>query len=81
MTWIPLSEALQNMLLYVEDHRREKKAQDFDRLKTAVVQAAAKSAFVAPENGEEQWHTVCVAASLNRNTRGLAHCIAHFFSL
>ena len=81
VTWIPLSEALDNMLLYVEDQKQEKEPQDFDRFKTAVVQAAANSAFVAPENLEEPGHTVCVGASHSRSARGLAHCIAHFFFL
>ena len=35
--WIPLSEALDNMLLYIEDQKREKEPQDFKRFKIAVV--------------------------------------------
>ena len=34
VTWIPLSEALDNMLLYIEDKKREKEPQDFERFKT-----------------------------------------------
>ena len=58
MTWIPLSEALANMLLYIEDQKREKELQDFERLKTALVQAAVNSAFLAPESLGEPGHTV-----------------------
>ena len=78
VTWIPLSEALDNMLLYVEDHKREKEPQDFERFQTAVVQAAANSPFVAPEQLEEPGHTVCVGASNSRSARGVTHCIARF---
>ena len=49
VTWIPLSEALDNMMLYIEDQKLEKEAQDFERFKIAVVQAAVNSAFLAPE--------------------------------
>ena len=73
VTWIPLSEALDNMLLYIEDQKREKEQQDFKRFKTAVVQAAVNSAFLAPELLEELGHTVCVPASHSRSARGLAH--------
>ena len=69
VTWIQLSEALDNMLLYVEDHKREKEPQDFDPFKTAVVQAAANSVFASPEQLEEPGHTVCVAASHSRSAR------------
>ena len=62
MTWIPLFEALDNMLLYIENQKREKEPQDFERFKTAVVQAAVNSAFLAPETLEEPGHTVCVPA-------------------
>ena len=31
VTWIPLCEALDNMLLYVNDQKREKEAQDFQQ--------------------------------------------------
>ena len=31
VTWIPLSEALDNMVLYIEDQKREKEPQDFER--------------------------------------------------
>ena len=78
VTWIPLSEALDNMLLYVEDQKREKEPQDFERFKTAVVQAAVNFAFLAPEQWEEPGHTVCVGASHRRSARGLAHSIARF---
>ena len=67
MTWIPLSEALDNMMLCVEDQKREKEPQDFERLKTAVVQAAANSAFVAPKRLEAPGHTVCVGALRSRS--------------
>ena len=78
VTWIPLSEALHNMLLYIEDQKREKQQQDFERYKAADVQAAVNSAFLAPEHLEEPWHTVCVGASHDRSTRGLAHSMARF---
>ena len=81
MTLIPLSEALDNMLLYVEDQKPEKESQDFERLETAVVQAAANSAFVAPKQLQEIGPTVCVGASHSRSARGLAHSIARFSSL
>ena len=67
------------MLLYVEDQKREREPQDFERFKNAVVQAAVNSAFLAPEQLEEPGHTVCVGASHTRNVRGLAHSIAWFF--
>ena len=81
VTWIPLSEALHNMLLYVEDQRREKEPYNLDWFKIAVVQAAANSASVDPENLEEPGHTVCVGVSHSCSAQGLAHCIAHFFFL
>ena len=37
VTWILLCEALDNMLLYDEDQKREKEPQVFERFKTAVV--------------------------------------------
>ena len=80
VTWIPLSEALDNMLLYAEDQKREKEPQDFERFKTAVVQAAANSAFVAPEQLDEPGHTICVGEPHSRSARGLAHYIAPFSS-
>ena len=67
MTWIPLSEALDKMLLYIEDQKREKEPQDFERFKTAIVQAAVNSAFFAPESLEEPGHTACVRASHGRS--------------
>ena len=78
VTWITLSEALDNMLLYIEDQKREKEPQDFERLKTAVVQAAVNSAFLAPESLEEQGHTVCVCVSHGYRARGLAHSMTLF---
>ena len=78
MTWIPLSEALDNMLLYFEDKKREKEPQHFKRPKTAVVQAAVNSAFLATELLQELGHTVCVRASHGRTARGLAHSMARF---
>ena len=80
MTWIPLSEALHNMLLYVEDQKREKEQKDFERFKSAVVQAAANSAYVALENLEEPGHTVCVGAFGNFSARGLGHSTLHILS-
>ena len=71
VTWIPLSEALDNMLLYIEDGKREKEPQDFERFNTAVVQAAVNSAFLAPESLEEPRHTVCVRVSHGYSARGL----------
>ena len=41
VTWILLSDALDNMSLYVEDKKREKQPQEFESFKTAFVQAAA----------------------------------------
>ena len=73
VTWIPLSEALDNMLLYIEDQKREKEPQDFERFKIAVVQAAVNSAFLAPEALEEAGHTVCIRVSHGYSARGLAH--------
>ena len=78
VTWIPLSEALDNMLLYIEDQKREKEPQDFERFKTAVVQAAVNSAFIAPKSLEEVGHTVCIPVSHGYNARGLAHSMALF---
>ena len=79
VTWIPLSEALDNMLLYIEDHKWEKERKDFERFKTAVVHAPANSAFVAHELLEDPGHTVCVGVSHSRSARRLTHCIASFF--
>ena len=78
MTWIPLSEALDNMLLYIEDQKREKEPQDFERFKIAVVQAAVHSAFSAPEVLEEARHTVCICVSQGYSARGLAHSMTLF---
>ena len=49
VTWILLSEAVDNMLLYIEDQKRAKEPQDFERFRTSVVQAAVNCAFLAPE--------------------------------
>ena len=73
LTWISLSEALDNTLLYIEDQKREKDPQNFERFKTAVVQAAVNSAFLAPESLEEQGHTVRIPVSHGRSARGLTH--------
>ena len=78
MTRIPLFDALDNMLLYIEDQKREKEPQDLERFKTAVVQAAVNSAFLAPESLEDPGHTVCVRASHGRSARGLVHSMARF---
>ena len=78
VTWIPLSEALDNMLLYIEDQKREKEPQDFERFKIAVVQAAVNSAFLAPEVLEEAGHTVCIRVSHGYSARGLAHSMTLF---
>ena len=72
MTWILLSEALHNMFPYVEEQKREREPQDFDWFKSAVVEAAANSAYVALENLEEPRHTVCDGASRNFSARDLA---------
>ena len=45
VTWILLSEALDNMLFYIEDQKREREPQDFERFETAGVQGAVNSAF------------------------------------
>ena len=68
------------MLLYVEDQTRAKEPQAFDRFQSAVVEAAAESAYVAAENVEEPGHTVCVGASRNFSVRRLAHCTLHIVS-
>ena len=81
VTWNPLSEVLHNTIMYVGDHKRQEEPQDFSRFKTAVVQAAANSAFVAPGSSEEAGRTVCVSASPHRSVRGLALCTAHLFFL
>ena len=60
MTLIPLSEALDNMLLYIKDQKREKVPQNFERLKIAVVQAAVNSAFLAARVLWEAGHTVFI---------------------
>ena len=73
MTWILLSKALDNILLYIENQKREEERQDIEPLKTAVVQAPVNSAFLAPELLEGPAHTVCVAASHGRIARGVAH--------
>ena len=78
VTWIPLSEALDNMLLYIEDQKREKEPQDFERFKIAVGQAAVNSAFVAPEALEAAGHTVCIRVSQGYSARGLAHSMTLF---
>ena len=78
MTWIPLSEVLDNMLLYIEDQKQEKEPQDLERFKTAVVQAAVNSSFLAPEQLEAPGHTVCVGVSHSWDARGLPHSIARF---
>ena len=68
------------MLLYVEDRKREREPQDFDQFKSAVVQAAANTAYLAAEKFEEQGQTVCVGALRNFSARGLAHPILHILS-
>ena len=73
VTWISLSEALDNMLLYIEDKKREKEQQDFERFKIAVVQAAVNSAFLAPEALDDAGRTVCIRVSHGYSARGLAH--------
>ena len=79
--WIPLSEALDNMLLYIEDQKREKEPQDFERFKTAIVQAAVNSAFLVTESLEERGHTECVCVSHGCSAGGLAHSMTLFFLL
>ena len=79
MTGIPLFEVLDNMLLYIEDQKREKEPQDFERFKIAVVQAAVNSAFLAPEVLEEAGHTVSIGVSHCYSARGLAHSMTLFF--
>ena len=66
------------MLLYIEDQKREKEPQDFERFKTAVLQAAFNSAFLAPEALEEPGHTVCIRVSHGYSARGLAHSMTLF---
>ena len=79
VTWIPLSEALDNMLLYIEDQKRVKEPQDFERFKIDVVQAAVNSALLAPEALEEAGHTVFIRVSHCYSARGLAHSMTLFF--
>ena len=78
VTWIPLSEALDNMLLYIEDQKREREPQDCERFKVAVVQTAVNSSFLAPEALEKAGHTVCIRVSHGYSARGLAHCMTLF---
>ena len=75
---IPLSEALDSMLLYIEDQKREKEPQDFERFKVAVVQAAVNSALLAPEGLEEAGHTVCIRVSHGYSAQGPAHSLTMF---
>ena len=76
--WIPLSKALDNMLLYIEDQKREQEPQDFERFKVAVVQAAVNSTLLALEALEEAGHTVCLRVSHGYSARGLAHSMTLF---
>ena len=78
VTWIPPSEALDNMLLYTEDQKREKEPTDFKGFKIAVVQAAVNSAFLAPEALEEAGHRVCIRVSHGYSARGFAHSMTLF---
>ena len=78
VTWIPLSEALDKMLLYIEDQKQQKEPQDFEQLKTAVFQAAVNSAFLAPESLEAPGNTVCIHMSHGHSARGLAHSMTLF---
>ena len=78
MTWILLSESLDNTLLYIEDQKREKEPHDFEQFKTAVVQAAGNSAFLPYESLGEPGHTLCVPASHGCSGRGLAHSMTLF---
>ena len=78
VTWVPLSEALDNMLLYIEDPKREKEPQDFEWFKIDVVQAAVNSAFLAPEALEEAGHTACIRVSHSYSAQGLAHSMTLF---
>ena len=78
VTWIPLSEALDKMLLYIDDQKREKEPQHFERFMTAVVQAAVNSAFLAPESFKVPGHTLCVRVSHGYSARGLAHSMTLF---
>ena len=66
------------MLLYIEDQKREKEPQDFERFKIAVVQAAVNSAFLAPETLEEAGHTVCIRVAHGYSAQGLAHSMTLF---
>ena len=66
------------MLLYIEDQKRGKEQQDFERFKIAVVQAAVNSAFLAPEVLEEAAHTVCFCVSHGYSVQGLAHSMTLF---
>ena len=78
MTWIPLSEALDNRLLYIDNQKQEKEPQDFERFKIAVVQAAVNSALLASEALEEAGHTVCIRVSHGYSARRLAHSMTLF---
>ena len=69
VTWILLSKEPGNMLLHIEDQKREKEPRDSERFETAVVQAAVNSAVLAPESLEEPGHTVCVRVSHGRSAR------------
>ena len=78
--WIPLSDVLHNMLQYAEDQKRAKEPQDFDRVKSAVVQGPANLAYVTPVNLEEPGQTLCVGASRKFSAQGLAHSTLHILS-
>ena len=61
MTWIPLSEALTNMLLFIEDQKREKEPQYFEQFKTAVVELPSTLRFLQPSRWKNQGtQYVCV---------------------
>ena len=66
------------MLLWIEDQKREKEPQGFERFKIAVVKAAVNSAFLAFEALGEAGHTVCTGVSHGHSARGLAHSMTLF---
>ena len=60
---LPLSEALDNVILIVEDQIREDEAHNFEDFKTAVVQGAGNSVYVTAAELEAPGHTVACCST------------------
>ena len=52
MTWTPLSEVLNNILLYVEDQKREREPQDCDQFKTDFSRLSLTLCLLPPRIGK-----------------------------